>query len=252
MPIGSSRRLQADENFFDPIFRPIYYTDDDLQPMHVVSDALRLAWAVDVTSALSLSFPEGSRPALLPPPIDDCTSPDYLNWAGGLVIPFIRAAIPLSQEEKAALPRSPDQYTTDTDWRKAVACIWCNVFADVSGFIETFYDHGHYHKAVQSLLPLDFPKEGESTKIERTWETNMLALPAYLAPEVRLRVTRTRPSGDEEIEIGVFDKSNPYELWYLRRDTKYNFYVEGAEAKEGERALVLVLGHLCRESHAEE
>ena len=105
------------------------------------------------------------------------------------------------------------------------------------------------------------------------WETNVLLLPAYLAPGVSVTCTvADRPRQDgaedegpppaEDESLGSFDGGNEREVWYLRAGVDVALHVAAAdgagEGKDGDGAgkdgegvaAVFVVGVLCTETHA--
>lgn len=220
-------------DILDPTHRIVNFEDDGA--IVLVSTHLRYAW-----TAL--------------PPTEDPTA-DSIGK-------FIKANHDLSDDQRNnAVPQNSDKDTIHTHWRDQVYHQWNHVFHDVTEMLMEVGVVGHFHPPNHDVLAVEYPTLGEgegaasTIVMTKTWETNVLLIPAYLDPGVSVRATIVGIDGvrtQAEETIGTFDASNPTEVWYIRSGVDVAFYIEddSRKTREGEAA-VLAVGVLCSEKHVE-
>lgn len=215
-------------DILDPSFRTV--TFDDEPHVVLVSKHLRYAW-----------------PAL---PSEE-TTPHGIKL-------FIKANHERSEEDRERVTLDPDLESLHTPWRDSIYDVWNHVFYDVMNFLlEVNYTVGHFHPPSHDAFALKYPKPQDGTLdvVCKSWDTNVLLIPAYRASKVSIRAT-VEQSIDErtsEKELGTFNDSNPAEIWYVRRGVKVKFYVEAELEKDCQGlAAVMVCGILCTENHETE
>jgi hypothetical protein len=218
------------EDLVDPAFRAI--TFDDEAAIVLVSTHLRHAWTA------------------LPPAADADAGTADVDLAPALAA-FIRASHARSDEERKAVPQEPDAKSVDavhTKWRDEVYYHWNHVFWDVARFLGELACTGvHMHPPAHRVFAVDF--RSGAVGVRKVWETDILVIPAYLAPGVSVRCARGGESGEGEKTLGTFDGTNVYEIWYVRRNTEVVLHIDGGAEASGDVAAVLVYGVLCRDAH---
>lgn len=149
----------------------------------------------------------------------------------------------------------------DSDWKESIyywceafhgparitllmPCIDNHLFADVAGHLPSVNCAlGHFHGPKHSHFPI------ESTSSQRTFETNVLILPAYLARGYSVVLSSTNDVGATS-SLGSFTSADRHKVLLLERDMKVDFHVEkiDGEHADGDLASVMVVGHLCIEN----
>ncbi|KAM6492978.1 hypothetical protein JOM56_011112 [Amanita muscaria] len=211
-----------------PIFRSADFSED--APQILVATQLRHAWRYDPTSSGSSSS----------------------------VGTFMRENHGRTPEQRAALPVYPDKEAVHTPWRDEVYETWNHVFYDVMRFLREVNDaFGHFHPPKHDVFALSFPpsdgQETENTRVlTKTWDTDILLIPAHLEPGVvvRLETLSQREEDGEKKDVekirGRFSKDNAGEIWYLRKGVEARFFIEG-EWDKSSKGLAAVMVHaiLC-------
>ncbi len=171
---------------------------------------------------------------------------------------FLRAHRTVSERQQA--PRNPDKDTVRTPWRDEIYHMWNHVFWDVGRFLaEVGPGIGEFHPPAHEVFVVDYPSsaggDGKGMAVRKVWDTNVLLLPAYLEPGIRVRFSSggvERQDGMVEKVLGTFDGENTAEIWFVMAGLEVNIYVEG-EYEGGRKgvAAVLVYGKLCTQDHEE-
>ncbi|KAL8727274.1 MAG: hypothetical protein Q9166_006155 [cf. Caloplaca sp. 2 TL-2023] len=183
----------------------------------------------------------------------------------------------------AAIPSNPDVDIVHMAWRDAVYDQWNNVFYDVGKFLPQACTRDLCHwPPASEVLPLGFPDDSEG--VMKVWDEGVLLIPAFLKPSVLIRVTivqgpklkkkatdnkgtadstpdtpvisgdksaEMQPSNDSSskqqgVTLGVFDTSNPYEVWYIKKGAIVRFHVEtDGDAERKGFAALMAYGLLC-------
>ncbi|TQB73570.1 hypothetical protein MPDQ_005674 [Monascus purpureus] len=167
-------------------------------------------------------------------------------------------------EERMDIPVNPDTETIHTPWRDKIYYLWNHLFYDVSNFLNRMYDNaGHLHPPASDVFGLPFPRM-HSTDEERdnirvltkTFDTEVLLIPTYLAPGVAVRVETFSPGEEGGVVRNVqkmrgrFETLRQMEVWYIQKGVEGRFYVEGDWEKDSKGlAAVMVYGKLCDETH---
>ncbi|KAA8648679.1 hypothetical protein EYZ11_012897 [Aspergillus tanneri] len=155
---------------------------------------------------------------------------------------------------------NPDTHTLHTPWRNRIYYLWNHLFYDASKFMSNTYGVGHLHPPNSAVLGVEFPRTYGTEDRENVraatvvWETEVLVLPAYLAPDVVVRV-ETYSRGWEDGQMrdvvklrGRFSRENWAEVWYMARGLETRFYIEGdwrpSDEDEKGLAAVMVYGKL--------
>ncbi|MCJ1248312.1 hypothetical protein MMC30_005529 [Trapelia coarctata] len=168
---------------------------------------------------------------------------------------FMKANSERTEEERDNLPENPDKDDIRTPWRKAIYEQWNHVFWDVAGFLsEVGPGIGHLHPPSQDAYAVYHPSAGDANAavVKKSWDTNVLVIPAYLEPSVSVRVFTTKAGEDGLVEktLGTFDGSNTAEIWFVKSGHEVNVAVNSGGAKDWKGvAAVLVYGKLCNEDH---
>lgn len=163
----------------------------------------------------------------------------------------------LSEEEQAQAPLNPDTTTVHTPWRDHVYYIWNHLFFDAARFLKSLYEVGDFKPPNSDAFGLEFPQpeegeEGGNVRVlTKVWETEVMVLPAYLAPGVSVRV-ETRETKKEngatpdDIKArGKFTHEKPGQVWYLNKGLETWFYIESeADVNVDGLAAVLVYGKM--------
>ena len=157
----------------------------------------------------------------------------------------------------------PDTSSVHTAWREEVYFVYNHVFWDVSRFLGEAAGRGvvgHFHPPRHEVFALGRGRDGDGAESKRAdgndgddaadkegvktmqWPINILLIPAYLAPGVKVRVTAAdRPKQDgaddegpapADEELGVWDGTNDMEVWYLRAGLEVKFAVERKSESE--------------------
>ena len=211
------------------LFRKINFDDSDA--VIIVSTGLRHAWVV----------PHG----------------EYTLDANGVGY-FMRADQQRSDADRDALQRA-DKEDVRSPWREAIYYQWNHVFYDVANYlVEECGEFNRFHPPNSDAFAIKYPRsDGEDSEevVVKTWEANVLLIPAYLDPGVSLRMSMRKegesgPDGAAE-NLGTFDGSNTTEIWYLRRGVQVAFHIEGDFPKAERKgvAAVLTVGIMCSASH---
>lgn len=183
------------------------------------------------------------------------------------------------------IPVDADTSTVHSPWREEVYYTYNHIFYDVADFLsEAAAGVGHFHPPSHEVFALArdiravthedggggdgggsnaraAAKESEEDGHQANgaarrmkWPTNVLLIPAYLAPGVKVcvRMIADRPQQDGGAEeegrapertdevLGTWDGSNDMEVWYLRAGAEVAMVVEGRRS----------LGHPELESEA--
>ena len=160
------------------------------------------------------------------------------------------------------IPLDPDTRTVHSPWREEIYHLYNHIFYDVMNFLgEAAAGVGHFHPPKHEVFAL--VRAGSTDKVDRAetvggngsaaeesqggdgdgavmklkWLTNILLMPAYLAPGIKIRVTiADRPMQDgaddegpapEDEVVGTWDGTNNMEVWYLRAGVEIGLAVEG-------------------------
>lgn len=170
---------------------------------------------------------------------------------------FIKASHSRSEDEWKAVPQNPDTNTVHSLWRDEIYYHWNHVFWDVSGFLGELSCTGvHMHPPSQGIFAVDY--QSGATGVWKVWETDMLAIPAYLVPGISVCCSRRVDDikdegeyGEGEKMLGVFDGMNVYEVWYVKCNTSVMIHINATTEASGDIA-VMVYGVLCRDAHCAE
>ncbi|KAL8912893.1 MAG: hypothetical protein Q9171_002187 [Xanthocarpia ochracea] len=241
----------------NPLFRKINFEHE--AAVRLVSTELRRAWTA------------------LPPPGDRDSKSEI-----SAVQEFIKANRDKTLEELAAIAiasSNPDTQSIHTSWRDAVYDQWNNVLYDVGKFLPEICPGDLCHRPPDCEL---FALEFHGDDVVRVWDQDVLLIPAFLKPGVSIRVKILQqrqqdeavpneaipdesgsvapPSFDcdsagnlstgrervlRDVEVGVFDASNPCEIWYIKQGTSACFHVDnGGEIGGKGLAAVMVYGPL--------
>lgn len=232
-----------------PCFRKINFEYENA--INLVSAQLRHAWKT------------------LPPqdtnPFDNAAVKDYIKKRGKST----------SEQEDVTL-RNPDMDSVHTPWRDALYEFWNHVFYDVGKFLPQACPGNLCHRPPACDI-FDLGVSGNGEGLLRVWEEAVLLIPAFLRSGVSIRAVivpdetsqltkakkatsqppeafancpddhalgNTKPV--EEAELGIFDSSNPYEIWYIKKGARTRFHVED-NSEGGKKGLgaVMVYGPLC-------
>ena len=216
------------EDMLDPSFRTVNF--EDSPHVIVVSKHLRYAW-----------------PAL---PSEE-TSSDGVGQ-------FMKMNHKRSEEDRERVPRNPDLESLHTPWRDSIYHFWNHVFYDVTNFLtEVNHTVGHFHPPSHDAFALKYPSSQDETPevVCKSWDTNVLLIPAYRASGVSIRATAQQSTDDPTSEkvLGTFNDSNPTEIWYVKRGLEVKFSVEAKLEKDHQGlAAVMVCGILCTDTHETE
>ncbi|KAL8858690.1 MAG: hypothetical protein Q9178_004778 [Gyalolechia marmorata] len=240
----------------NPLFRKINFQHQ--ADVRLVSTELRRAWTA------------------LPPPGNRDPKSDI-----SAVQDFIRANRDKAPEELAAIAitsSNPDTQSIHTSWRDAVYDQWNNVLYDVGKFLPEICPGDLCHRPPDCEL---FALEFHGGDVVRRWDQDVLLIPAFLKPGVSIRVKISQQrqqdkavpdeSGSDpassapasldcdsagnlstrregvlrDVEVGVFDASNPCEIWYIKQGTSVCFHVDNGGEIEGKGlAAVIIYGPL--------
>lgn len=166
------------------------------------------------------------------------------------------------------MPTTSERETLHTPLRDEVYHLFNHLFYDVSNFMTRMYDVGHLHPPNSDAFGLNFPVPQSQSQTEenkdacvftKTWETEVLLVPAYLAPGVVVRVETCSEKvengetvKDTPMSRGTFTKENPWQVWYLQKGLETRFYIEGEWEQEPKGlAAAMVYGKLCPENHCQ-
>ncbi|KAJ5152403.1 hypothetical protein N7492_010698 [Penicillium capsulatum] len=163
----------------------------------------------------------------------------------------------LSEEEQAQAPLNPDTTTVHTPWRDQVYYVWNHLFFDAARFMKSMYGVGDFKPPNSDAFGLDFPRASDSEDsdkvcvLTKVWESEVLLLPAYLAPGVLVRV-ETRETKEENGSVqedikarGKFTHDKPGQVWYLSKGLETRLYIECEGDVPGDGlAAVLVYGKM--------
>lgn len=152
----------------------------------------------------------------------------------------------LSDEEREKIPLNPDKKTIHTPWRDSIYYLWNHLFYDVGNFLVNAYDVGHFKLPNQDVFALQFPRPQDNEDSEnvrvltKVWETEVILLPAYLAPGMAVRV-ETYSLGEEGGVVrnvvklrGKFTHDKPDQAWYITKGLETRFYIEGEVDKDSD------------------
>lgn len=150
---------------------------------------------------------------------------------------------------KEILP-NPDSNSVHTEWRDIIYQHWYHVFHDIARFLfELALENFHVHFPCHDVLAIEIPTSDHSA-IHKTWDSDILILPAYLKSNVSIRMTaniRKDENEEEERELGTFDGSNTGELWYIRAGTAVTLRLaQGADGDLKGLGAVMICGLLSR------
>ena len=216
------------KDILDPSFRTVNF--DDSPHVVVVSKHLRYAW-----------------PALA----SEETSSDDVGQ-------FIKTNHERSEEDRERVPLNPDLESPHTPWRDSIYHLWNHVFYDVTNFLaEVNYTVGHFHPPSHDAFALKYPRSQDEAPdvVCKSWDANVLLIPAYRASGVSIRATAQQSTDDPTSEkvLGTFNDSNPTEIWYVGSGLEVKFSVEAEFEKDRQGlAAVMVCGILCTDTHETE
>ena len=167
---------------------------------------------------------------------------------------FVRESHERTEEQRTLVPQNPDKDDYRTPWREAIYPFWNHVFADVMRWLpQVNCSVGHFHAPAHGVLALGYPSngdgEGEVKSVRKIWDTNVLLIPAWLDEGVEVRMLSRE--GEGETTLGTFSAVDTALIWYLKRGTEVEFFIDEAWERERKIAAVLVFGVLCTEGHGE-
>lgn len=157
-----------------------------------------------------------------------------------------------SSSEDQSTPQIPNPSELHTPWRDEIYHNWNHVFYDGFSFLqEAAPGIGGFHPPSHEVLPLSSKWQGP---LEKVWDTNVLLIPAYLAPGVQVRMCSAEKDAEgKRKEFGRFDGKNTTDLWFLMRGNKVLLEVEeGTNAAREGPVAVLVVGIGCSGNCSEE
>ncbi|SPO06736.1 uncharacterized protein DNG_09430 [Cephalotrichum gorgonifer] len=217
---------EDDPSILDPIFRCISFSDTAV--VCTVAHFLRLAWTQN--------------------------PPDDMNVADDASIKSWLSNLSRMSEEERAATETDDTETLDTPARARIVELWGHVYWDTVVFL---CEVSPYCGEMESRtsLPLAFGTDKDRAKpvvADHVFGCNVFVIPVFITKGGSVRITRNGLNQaaeggmeEKERELGVFDlNKNPWEIYFLRRGFKYNFYVDGVEASEG-KAVSAVLA-VCK------
>lgn len=118
---------------------------------------------------------------------------------------------------------------------------------------------GHFHFPNHASFNLSYPLE---QGIVKTFDTNVVILPAFWARDIQVKAKLLPRSEDEEVcEVGVWDAGRLTEAWFIRAGLEVEFTLsvqkaegeaESATLEEDGRqgiAMVFAVGKLCTIDH---
>jgi hypothetical protein len=125
-----------------------------------------------------------------------------------------------------------------TPWQNALLECYNHIFFDVMQFLPNVgLGIGHFHPPSHSHLAISFPisSTSEGGKVlKKRWTTNVLLMPAFLAPGISLRFTTSEGESCAEQEVlGTMDVATKTECWWLRQDVEVTVHVEWSDTKSG-------------------
>ena len=161
-------------------------------------------------------------------------------------------------ESDEPVPEDPGPPSLHTPWRDSIYYIWNNVFYDVMDFLLPAKSIvGHFHPPSHEVFGLNYqkPQDGTFDVVCKSWDTNVLLIPAYRDSKVIIRVTGEQSIDERtsEMDLGTFSDSNISEIWWVKKGMKVRFYVEGELATDCQGlAAAIVCGIVCTEHHETE
>lgn len=171
---------------------------------------------------------------------------------------FIKGQHERNKSDSERVPQDPDLESLHTPWRDSIYHMWNHVFYDVMKFLtQSKCTVGDFHPPSHEGFALKYqkPQDGTLDVVCKSWDTNVLLIPAYQASKVTIRVTGEQSIDERtsEMELGTFSDSNLSETWWVKKGVKVNFYVEGEWETDCQGlAAVMVCGILCTEYHETE
>lgn len=162
---------------------------------------------------------------------------------------YMKSIDHLSQEEREAQPQSLETRDVHTPWRDSLYYLWNHVFVDVANFLqEAASGIGYFHPPSHEALGLCFAQaktEGNVAPLVKSWDTNVLLLPGYLASGVSLQGVVCY-QGEIEKPLGVFHELNHADIWFIRKNVTIKVHMHAAStADPADLAAVLVVGKFC-------
>lgn len=155
----------------------------------------------------------------------------------------------INEGREDEIPSNPDRETIHTPWRDGVYQYLCHVFVDAFAFLaeaagEEKYGHHHVSESEHEVFGLGFEREEVE---DRSWDTNVMLLPAYLAPGVTVKMFRVREGDASEQAFGQFDHEKPFITWFVRAGVSVRCVVEKAEDANDVDGLaaVMLVGRAC-------
>lgn len=144
-----------------------------------------------------------------------------------------------TEEEKSQTPRNPDTRTVHTPLRDSVYYMFNHLFYDVGHFTEDLMGIGPFKPPNHDVFAVDFPlpdQTGDAGRVRaltKVWDTDVLVVPAYLAPGVAVRVETATIVEDGVVKDKVterekFSHNQPGHGWifYIVKGVETHFYVE--------------------------
>ena len=169
--------------------------------------------------------------------------PDEDTFCAG-VGAAIKARHELTENQRKALPKNPNFHEFDTPWRRSLYYNWNHVFVDVARFlVEVGPGIGDFVPPSHEVFPLHL-SDTNDTAIMKAWNTNVFLIFAHLQNNVAIRAAIVEDTSDKsEKTLGVFDKLNNSEIWFIKKGVKVKLYVEhDNETDTQSLAAVMVVG----------
>jgi hypothetical protein len=166
---------------------------------------------------------------------------------------FVMQARKKSDDEIAALPKNPEQNSVHTEWRDKVYHFWNHVFYDVGNWLSSQFSStdgvSHFQPPSTEAIGLEFPASSANDSGTHIWDRDVFLVPAHVHTGVSLRllaVDEATPPEVPETSAERFDNWSQGDIYYVRRQTKVRFVVEGEPTEAGsDLAAVVVCGQFC-------
>ena len=203
-----------DPSALDPIFRPICFADE--QEVVRMTILLRDAWR-----------------QVEPPDVNDEETASA--WLRDLSSRY---------SDGIAATATDDNDAIDTPVKLELIKFWKHVHSEVIRFLDGATPYCG-SMGEQTCLVVRFNREirsGAALVSNHAFGSNVLLIPAFVAPGTQIRITRNRqnPEMGREADVGTFElDKNPYGIYYLRRGFEFNFYTN-AQGNIGDREVAAV------------
>ncbi|KAJ7108261.1 hypothetical protein C8R44DRAFT_885024 [Mycena epipterygia] len=144
--------------------------------------------------------------------------------------------------------QNPDKEDVESPWRQEILHIYNHLFYDLGGFlVDVNGAMGMFHPPNHTFFTIDHDSTVASPA-EKTFDTNIIMLPAFLDKGVTITVKRIPTSGEEtEVELGSFSPAprkseQASTAWFIGEGVKLSFAVsvEGEKKREGVAAVFVV------------